>query len=72
MKVDKGILYWFRLLANANAEVDNLQQELIKKTTENAQQQDEIVRLSYEVRVQLKFECVIKLFGIRCEKFVEG
>ncbi|UJR09824.1 hypothetical protein I4U23_014050 [Adineta vaga] len=37
-------------IANANAEVDNLQQELIKKTNENVQQQDEILRLSYEMR----------------------
>ncbi|CAF4466767.1 unnamed protein product, partial [Adineta steineri] len=36
-------------LANANAEIDNLQQELIKKSNENTQQQDEILRLSYDV-----------------------
>ncbi|CAF1298811.1 unnamed protein product [Adineta steineri] len=37
-------------LANANAEIDNLQQELIKKSNENTQQQDEILRLSYDMR----------------------
>lgn len=37
-------------LANANAEIDNLQQELIKKTDENTKEQDEILRLSYDVR----------------------
>jgi uncharacterized protein YukE len=37
-------------LANANAEIDNLQQELIKKTDEHTKQQDEILRLSYDMR----------------------
>jgi hypothetical protein len=38
-------------VANANAEIDNLQQELIKKTDEHTKQQDEILRLSYDVRI---------------------
>ena len=37
-------------LANANAEIDNLQQELIKKNDENTKEKQEIVRLSYEVK----------------------
>ena len=34
-----------------NAEIDNLEQELIKKNDEHAKQQDEILRLSYEVEI---------------------
>lgn len=37
-------------LANANAEIDNLQQELIKKNDEHSKQNDEILRLSYDMR----------------------
>lgn len=37
------------LSANANAEIDNLQQELIKKTDEQSKEQEEILRLSYDV-----------------------
>lgn len=36
-------------LANANAEIDNLQQELIKKTDDQNKEQEEILRLSYDV-----------------------
>jgi predicted nuclease with TOPRIM domain len=37
-------------LASSNAEVDNLQEELMKKTDENSKQNDELLRLAYEVR----------------------
>lgn len=39
--------------ANANAEIDNLQQELIKKSNEQNKEQDEILRLSYDVNYDL-------------------
>jgi len=45
----KYILY-LSFKDNANVEIDNLQQELIKKTDENTKQNDEILRLSYEVK----------------------
>ena len=44
--------------ANANAEIDNLQQEFIKKSDENIKGQDEILRLSYEVKIYF-----LKLFS---------
>ncbi|UJR36270.1 hypothetical protein I4U23_029000 [Adineta vaga] len=37
-------------LSNANADIDTLQEEILKKNNENSKQQDEIVRLSYEMR----------------------
>lgn len=39
----------FVFLANANAEIDNLQQELIKKSDDQNKEQEEILRLSYDV-----------------------
>jgi len=48
----KYILY-LSFKANANAEIDNLQQELIKKTDEHTKQQDEILRLSYDVKKKI-------------------
>ena len=44
----------FDFSANANAEIDNLQQELIKKSNEQAKEQDEILRLSYDVNYDLR------------------
>jgi len=43
-------MYLFINLANANSDIENLQEEILKKTDENLQQQDEIMRLSYEMR----------------------
>lgn len=37
-------------LAHANADIETLQEEIVKKTDENNKQQDELVRLSYEMR----------------------
>ncbi|CAF1324609.1 unnamed protein product [Adineta steineri] len=37
-------------LANANSDIEILQDEIIKKNEENVKQQDEIIRLSYEMR----------------------
>ncbi|CAF3412072.1 unnamed protein product [Rotaria socialis] len=47
-------------LANANAEIDNLQQELIKKSDENNKQQDEIFHLSFEMREIHRRLCELK------------
>lgn len=38
------------LLANTNSDIENLQEELLKKNDENVKQQDEIMCLSYELR----------------------
>ncbi len=37
-------------LANANSDIENLQEEILKKKDENLKQQDEMVCLSYEMR----------------------
>ncbi len=50
---EKKNIFIFYFKANANAEIDNLQQELIKKTDENTKQHDEILRLSYDVKTHL-------------------
>ncbi|CAF2626231.1 unnamed protein product [Rotaria sp. Silwood2] len=47
-------------LAHANADIDNLQQELIKKNDENSKQQDEILHLSYEMREIHRRLCELK------------
>lgn len=41
---------YFSFIANANAEIDNLQQELIKKVDDSTKQQDEILQLSNDVK----------------------
>jgi hypothetical protein len=38
-------------LGNANAEIEQLQDELTKKSDENIKQNNDILRLSYEVRL---------------------
>ncbi len=40
----------FEYLANANSDIEILQDEIIKKNEENAKQQDEVMRLSCEMR----------------------
>jgi septal ring factor EnvC (AmiA/AmiB activator) len=40
----------FEFVANANSDIENLQEEIVKKTDENLKQQDEIMCLSYEMR----------------------
>jgi hypothetical protein len=40
----------FEFIANANSDIENLQEEIVKKTDENLKQQDEIMCLSYEMR----------------------
>jgi chromosome segregation ATPase len=40
----------FEYLANANSDIEILQDEIIKKNEENAKQQDEVMRLSHEMR----------------------
>lgn len=37
-------------LAHANSEIENLQEEIQKKNEDNAKQQEEVMRLSYEMR----------------------
>ncbi|CAF1528859.1 unnamed protein product [Rotaria sp. Silwood1] len=47
-------------LAHANADIDNLQQELIKKNDENCKQQNEVLHLSYEMREIRRRLCELK------------
>ena len=38
------------VLAHANADIENLQEEILSKTDDNVQQHEELRRLSYEMR----------------------
>jgi predicted RNase H-like nuclease (RuvC/YqgF family) len=43
-------LICLNFVANANSDIENLQEEIVKKNDENIKQQEEIMCLSYEMR----------------------